>query len=81
MLTRQEAAERFHWDGDFAFVIESDDYTGFENSPLKPFSKDIPLREQRMGKGTHGFMPDRGPQPVFLAKGPDFKENVFLVEN
>ena len=78
VFTRQEAADRFHWDGSFAFAIEGDGYTSFQNSPLKPFSIDVPLKDYRMGKASHGYMPDKGPQPVFLVKGPDFKENKVL---
>jgi predicted AlkP superfamily pyrophosphatase or phosphodiesterase len=34
--------------------------------------------DYRFGKATHGYLPDKGPQPAFAAKGPNFKENVVL---
>lgn len=42
------------------------------NSILKDTS------DYRYGRATHGYLPWKGPQPVFLAKGPDFRENVVL---
>ena len=32
--------------------------------------------EQRPVRATHGYEPELGPQPVFMAHGPAFKENV-----
>ena len=29
-------------------------------------------------RGAHGHTPERGPQPVFLAHGPAFKEGAYL---
>ena len=29
-------------------------------------------------RGAHGHAPERGPQPVFMAHGPDFKEGAKL---
>ena len=78
VLTREEAAKRFHLDGDFAFIIEGDGYTSFTDQCTGPGVVNVPLKNYRMGKGNHGHMPDVGPQPVFFAKGPDFKENVML---
>jgi hypothetical protein len=34
--------------------------------------------DYRMGAATHGYLPDKGPQPVFAAKGPGIKPNVTL---
>ena len=34
--------------------------------------------DRRYGKSTHGHHPDKGPQPIFAAKGPAFKENVTI---
>jgi len=37
--------------------------------------------DYRSGHATHGYMPEKGPQPVFLAKGPAFKNGSFLPES
>ena len=34
--------------------------------------------DYRFGRATHGYMPDYGPQPVFVAKGPAIREGVEL---
>ena len=78
ILTREEARERFRLDGDFSFIAETDGYTSFNDSPTRPFVSNIDLTDYRMGRATHGYMPDKGPQPVFICKGPDFREDVML---
>ena len=78
ILTREEARERFRLDGDFSFIAETDGYTSFSDSPTRPFVSNIDLTDYRMGRATHGYMPDKGPQPVFICKGPDFREDVML---
>ena len=40
--------------------------------------KEQDFTDFRFGRATHGYLPELGPQPVFLAKGPSFKENVSL---
>ena len=78
VLTREEAAERFHLDGDFAFIVESDGYTSFADGCTRPFVSNVDLKDYRMGRATHGYMPDKGPQPVFVCKGPDIRADVWL---
>lgn len=78
VFTRKEAAERFHLDGDFSFIVESDGYTSFSDSCTRPFVSKTDLKDYRMGQATHGYLPANGPQPVFVAKGPDFQPNVHL---
>ncbi len=78
VFTEREAAERYHLAGDFSFVIESDGYTGFWENYRRPLVTNFDASDYRMGRATHGYLPFKGPQPVFLAKGPDFKERVTL---
>ena len=65
-------------DGDFAFVVESDGYTSFADSCTRPWVSKCDLKDYRMGRATHGYIPTNGPQPVFLAKGPDIRPDVKL---
>ena len=78
VFTREEIAESEHLDGDFVFIIESDGYTSFSDSCTRPVVSNLDLRDYRMGRAAHGYLPDRGPQPVFLAKGPDFQERICI---
>ena len=78
VFTAQQMREREQLYGDFSFVIESDGYTSFGDRPVRPLVQNYDLTDYRFGRATHGYYPDLGPKPVFMAKGPDFKQNVTL---
>jgi predicted AlkP superfamily pyrophosphatase or phosphodiesterase len=71
-----ELEEQWHLKGDFQFMLETDGCTSFWDRYTHPFvdnKKDF--SDYRKGNATHGFLPTKGPRPVFVAKGPAFKEN------
>ncbi len=72
VFTREEIKELEHLDGDFSFVLETDGYTSFSDDYKPPLISQMDLSDFRYGYATHGYLPDKGPQPVFLAKGPAF---------
>lgn len=78
IYTHDEINEKEHLGGDFAFVIETDGYTSFGDNVTGNLVTGYDNSDYRFGKGTHGYHPDKGPQPIFAAKGPDFRENVVL---
>ena len=78
VFTTAEADEKYHLDGPFSFVLESDDYSSFGDSIHRPIVTNYEVSDYRYGRATHGHLPFKGPQPVFLAKGPDFNEHVTL---
>ncbi|NLU25046.1 MAG: alkaline phosphatase family protein [Clostridiales bacterium] len=78
IYTAKEAREEEQLYGDFTFVIESDGYTSFGDSAVRPLVQNFDASDYRFGRATHGYMPDYGPQPVFVAKGPDIREGVTL---
>lgn len=78
IYTAREAAEEEHLSGDFSFVVESDGYTSFGDKAVRPLVQNFDVSDYRFGRATHGYMPDYGPQPVFVAKGPDIREGVML---
>lgn len=78
VFTAEEAAREYALSGDFSFVLESDGLTSFGNKCAGPLMQTYDPSDFRFGKATHGYRPEYGPQPVFIAKGPDFKENVLL---
>jgi len=78
VFTRDEITTLEHLDGDFSFVIESDGYTSFSDDCLPPIIGKVDLSDFRSGYASHGYLPDKGPQPVFIAKGPDFRNGVTL---
>ena len=78
ILTRQEAKERYGLDGDFTFIVESDGYSAFSDDAQRPILADVDLTDYRYGHATHGYQPERGPQPVFYAKGEAFADGAVL---
>ena len=84
VFTREEAREQYHTDGPFSFVIETDGYTGFTEGCRPPYIRREDRTEQwdhRFGKGSHGFLPARGPKPMLWCKGPHILPDVWLPEH
>lgn len=77
-FTAQEADEQERLKGDFSFVLETDGYTSFGDSCQRPLVTSFDGTDYRYGRATHGYLPHKGPQPTFVCKGPDFRENVTL---
>ena len=78
ILTEAEARERYHLGGDFAFVIETDGWTSFSTSWLKPVQKPLDNSDYRFGRATHGHEPEKGPQPTLMAFGPGIQPGAHL---
>lgn len=78
IYTEQEVREQEHLGGNFAFVLETDGITTFGENVVRPMETEFDFSDRRYGKSTHGHNPEKGPQPIFLAKGPAFKENVTI---
>ena len=72
IYTKDELLEKYGQSGPYSFIIEGEDGISFGNDFIGDEVTNIPTR------GSHGHMPEKGPQPVFMAHGPDFKENVTL---
>lgn len=75
VLTKAQVEEKYGWSGPFSFVLETDGYTTFSEECKDPFIGNVDFEDYRLGKATHGYQPEKGPQPVFVAKGPDFKKD------
>ena len=61
-------------------MLETDGYTSFGDSALRPLVKNFDSRDYRYGRATHGYLPEKGPQPILLAQGPDIAQGVVLPE-
>lgn len=70
VFTSEETNAAEGLDGDFSFVLESDGYSGFDNACTGPYVKSNLHENYRYSHGKHGYLPDKGPQPVFVGKGP-----------
>lgn len=74
VFTIDEVKERYGLSGEFSFVLESDGYTSFGEECVRPIVRPIDIEDYRTGHATHGHMPEKGPQPPFMAMGPSFKK-------
>ncbi len=70
VFTKKEAFEKEQLLGDFEFILETDGYTAFGDSPVRPIVRNFDFTDYRYGRATHGYLPEKGPQPVFAANGP-----------
>lgn len=80
VLTREETKRGWHLDGDFAFCLESDGYTSFSDSCRGALTAPIDVSDFKFGHGTHGYMPEKGPQPVLCARGPHIREGAYVAD-
>lgn len=80
VFTKEEVNEKHNLNGEFSFVIEGDDYTSFGESVTGSLVESFGNKDYRYGRASHGHLPEKGPQPIFMAKGPDFAEDV-VIEN
>ncbi|MBQ7248070.1 MAG: alkaline phosphatase family protein [Lachnospiraceae bacterium] len=78
VLTREEVSREYGFDGDFDLVVETDGYTAFGDGWQEPIANPIDLSDYRLGMATHGYRPEKGPQPVFLCKGPSVEDDVMI---
>ena len=61
-----------------AEILEALDGVSFGDEFHSPLVAPFETKDYRYGHATHGYLPEKGPQPVFYAKGPDFREHVVL---
>lgn len=76
--TEAEVREDYGMYGDFAFVVETDGYTAFGDGWQEPLVNPVDLSDYRLGQATHGYEPEKGPQPVFVASGPAFRPGAYV---
>ena len=70
--TREELKEAYHQSGPYSFMVEAVEGTLFTNVLDGDAVEEIPT------KGSHGYMPEKGPQPIFMGRGPAFRENASI---
>ena len=80
VFTAEEAISEEHYGGDFSFVIETDNYTSFGDKYVRPLVTGADNEDYRKGRATHGYLPRKGPTPVFYVNGPAFKKGGVIEE-
>jgi predicted AlkP superfamily pyrophosphatase or phosphodiesterase len=78
IFTEEEIRQKEHLGGDFSFVLETDGRTDFGDAWTGPLIKPNKFSDGLHARASHGYLPDKGPQPFLFAKGPAIKEKVVL---
>ena len=73
VFTQKEANEKHHLGGDFAFALETDGYSSLGDGYKRPIVTNFDTSDYRYGRATHGYLPHKGPQPIFVAAGQGIK--------
>ena len=78
VYTTQEVKEKYGTYGPFSFMLATDGKTSVSQAWTADAIEILGADEQKPTKGTHGYEPEMGPQPIFLAHGPAFKEGAWM---
>lgn len=78
VFTREECQREMHLTGDFEYVLEGRERTSFGNAWVGPKMVTPDNSDYKFSVASHGHMPHKGPQPVFMMAGPDVRENAVI---
>ncbi|MBQ3075099.1 MAG: alkaline phosphatase family protein [Clostridia bacterium] len=70
--TKDELAKQYGQSGPFSFIVEAQEGVRFINDLTGDAVEETPV------KGAHGYMPEKGPQPIFMGHGPAFRAGAVL---
>ena len=76
VYTNAQTAQAEHLDGDFSFVLETDGATTFGTNWLGAAAECKKEGITGLIGASHGYHPDRGARPTFLAMGPAIRPGV-----
>ncbi|MBN3010041.1 alkaline phosphatase family protein [Ruthenibacterium lactatiformans] len=79
ILTAEEVDARYRNKGSFSFMIEGTDGYSFTSKTTGDLvCSKTDDSNYKYANATHGHMPEKGPKPAFIMKGPGVKKNVQL---
>jgi predicted AlkP superfamily pyrophosphatase or phosphodiesterase len=81
IFTEEKCRKEKFYGGDFAFVLETDGYTAFGDYTRRPLVRELDNSDYRFGRASHGYLPEKGPQPILVANGPDIRKGLILDHN
>lgn len=76
IFNKQQMEEDHHLTGPFDYVIEGRPGTSFGNNCTGELICPTDNSDYKLSVSAHGHLPDKGPQPIFFAAGPDIREGV-----
>ncbi len=78
VFTKEEVQREYHLAGQFEYVLEGTRATSFGAACTGPVLVLPDNSDYKFSVASHGHLPHKGPQPVFIMSGPDVKENVVI---
>lgn len=78
LYTTEEAKEKYGTYGPFSFMISTDGTASISEMWTEDAIEILGADEQKPVAATHGHEPDLGVHPIFLGRGPAFKEGAVL---
>lgn len=78
ILTREQTKQRYHLDGDFTFVTETDGHTAFSPRWSVPLETAVDNADYRTSVAGHGHFPEKGTKPAFIVRNPFSSKRVVL---
>jgi predicted AlkP superfamily pyrophosphatase or phosphodiesterase len=78
VYTVQETREKYGTYGPFSFMVATDGTVTISGAWTKDAIEELGADEQKPARATHGHEPDMGHDPIFIARGPGFREGAVL---
>ncbi len=78
VFTKEEVQREYHLTGAFEYVLEGTRATSFGAQCSGPVLVQPDNSDYKFSVSSHGHLPHKGPQPVFIMSGPDVQENVVI---
>lgn len=76
VFTKEECLREHNLDGDFDYVIEGTRDTAFGNNVSGDLFITPDNSDYKFSVASHGHLPYKGPQPVFIAAGPNIRQGI-----
>lgn len=78
VFTKEEAQREWHLTGDFEYVLEGENGTSFGAAVTGPLLAGPDNSDYKFSIASHGHLPYKGAQPIFIMAGPDIRKGVVL---
>ncbi len=78
VYTTREVKEKYGTYGPFSFMIATDGKTSISEAWTQEAVEILGADEQKPVQATHGHEPDLGHDPIFIARGPGFKDGAVI---
>jgi len=78
VYTTEEARQKYGTYGPFSFMLATDGKTSVSEAWNDDIIEILGADEQKPLRATHGHEPEMGPQPIFVGRGPAFREGAVL---